>query len=334
MATGKITIYSICAGKQLMECRAFRILAIYLLLVLTSIANPMQKANAQACNPGTPCLTYTKDTGANNNKRGASETCDGDFMNQIYARAWLEAQRENMMNQTYILKTDSVLEYSCFDQLASNGATIASNLFSGSNLWQSRSFPLGPAYTAGGNPTQVNVSVNMGASHINNPMQNVVLNTLSSFVSGNFAHSYTCANMSAIWFISKCDNIPSNAFRTFEELITADPRTLPSACPGTTITQDDIDRAENRGPGFIAATFDPLNANIAYYSAVNTTLHTACSAPIETGLIYETRTYAQNPPTEENRSGLVPTLVTYDEKICPNPGCYYDAPGDRCVALP
>src|SRR5437016_4882806 len=41
--------------------------------------------------------------------------CDPEYMDALEARAYLEAQREVAQNQNYILKPDSVLEYTCFD---------------------------------------------------------------------------------------------------------------------------------------------------------------------------------------------------------------------------
>src|SRR5690349_5990742 len=41
--------------------------------------------------------------------------CDPEYMDALEARAYLEAQREVAQNQNFILKPDSVLEYTCFD---------------------------------------------------------------------------------------------------------------------------------------------------------------------------------------------------------------------------
>src|ERR1044072_4359830 len=47
--------------------------------------------------------------------QAASTPCDPEYMDALEARAYLEAQREVAQNQNYILKPDSVLQYTCFD---------------------------------------------------------------------------------------------------------------------------------------------------------------------------------------------------------------------------
>src|SRR5688500_5108068 len=44
------------------------------------------------------------------------QPCDPLYMDAMEKRAWLAAQRESAMNQNIIVKPDSVLEYTCFDQ--------------------------------------------------------------------------------------------------------------------------------------------------------------------------------------------------------------------------
>ncbi|HBR69067.1 MAG TPA: hypothetical protein DEA55_06800, partial [Rhodospirillaceae bacterium] len=55
---------------------------------------------------------------------------DADFMNQIYARTFLEASREIVMNETALRKPDSVMEYSCYDQQMSVTAHRLGPIFS------------------------------------------------------------------------------------------------------------------------------------------------------------------------------------------------------------
>ena len=61
------------------------------------------KAYAQ-CTPGIPCTSYSTDSGQTDVQRGEVTTCNGDVMNQMVARAFLEAQRETLLNETYIRK--------------------------------------------------------------------------------------------------------------------------------------------------------------------------------------------------------------------------------------
>ncbi len=322
---------------------------VFTALVSGLIVSPRIACAGPACTPGVPCLSYTPGGGANDDKTD-STTCDGDFMNQIYARAWMEAQRENVINQTYIRKPDSVLEYACFDRLAGMASRVAAPMFSSSNRWQMQTVPLYHAYVAGGQVPMTMLNVSMGPNHMDAPLRNVVLQTTQTYINNNFDHSflggavganytpsltiastYNCNQMNAIWHIAQCENLPMDAFPTFQELISADPRQLPTACPGTTITAQHITIADNAGPAYPAAEFDPVVTNFAYYIADNTTLHTACSAPIDTGLRMTYHSFGTAAPTATNPSGLTRTSNVYPEKICPNLGCYYNAASDTCV---
>lgn len=49
--------------------------------------------------------------------------CDPEYMDALEARAYLEAQREVAQNQNFILKPDSVLEYTCFDMFLGHFAS-------------------------------------------------------------------------------------------------------------------------------------------------------------------------------------------------------------------
>lgn len=97
-----------------------------LLLLVTQVSSPM----AASCSPGIPCTNYslpanpTAGTIAtlNGPKTGkpapyTGGMCDGNFMNQIISKAYLGASREVIMSEQMIHKPDSVLAYTCFDQL-------------------------------------------------------------------------------------------------------------------------------------------------------------------------------------------------------------------------
>lgn len=86
--------------------------------------------------PGSP--NQPKATGGGTCLPGAPDagcTCDADFMNQIYARAWLEGQREMIKAEVLIRKPDSILEYTCFNQFVDLAVTRAAPLFSETTRW-------------------------------------------------------------------------------------------------------------------------------------------------------------------------------------------------------
>ncbi len=64
-----------------------------------------------------------------------TESCDGDYMSTMFGRSYLEAQREILVNQTVIRKSDSVLEYTCFNTYADAVALSAAPIFSESLRW-------------------------------------------------------------------------------------------------------------------------------------------------------------------------------------------------------
>ncbi len=98
------------------------------------------------CSPGIPCVV-AKGSGQNAPKT-ANPTCDADFMNQIYARAFLEAERENIINETVIRKPDSILEYSCFDDFVSRAADHAGPLFTETDEFEDKLIGIGLAIPA------------------------------------------------------------------------------------------------------------------------------------------------------------------------------------------
>lgn len=106
--------------------------------------------NAQAaCSAGIPCTDYdiyTNTDAATNNslnglKDGNDDACDGNFMNQIYSRAFMEASREVIMSEQLIHKPDSVLEYTCFDEIIDMAAHHA-GFFSESQKWDNMTIEL------------------------------------------------------------------------------------------------------------------------------------------------------------------------------------------------
>lgn len=120
---------------------------------------PYQMANAGSCSPGIPCTGYdiynqpnaNTSSAYNGGKDGSwtapsgdsvTTACDGNFMNQIYARAFLEAQREVMLSEQIIHKPDSVLEYTCFDQYIGLAANYIDPLFSARQNWDDHAVPL------------------------------------------------------------------------------------------------------------------------------------------------------------------------------------------------
>lgn len=59
----------------------------------------------------------------------APQPCDPRYWETMSARAWMEAEREIMQNQNLIFKPDSVLQYTCFDNMVSHGGKYLGDIF-------------------------------------------------------------------------------------------------------------------------------------------------------------------------------------------------------------
>ncbi len=250
----------------------------------------------------------------------ADSPCDNAYYESLTARAWLEAQREITQNQNIILKPDSVLQYTCFDQLVWELGDHADEMLSETNYY--------------GMP--------LSTTSMDTALNNLVLSSIGAFVSGNYtslsllgghpagtainhtvsktygrSSSYSCDVMKRVWHAAKCINFITDAnydgFHTFSEYATnpLDKRRLPSACmPLLGNWSANLVSALTTGPW----TNDPLQTYLS-----ETTPQTCSGAncecdgkPIPTGVVV---------------SGQSPGPASYDEKICLQPGCRYHPGG-------
>ncbi|QQG35140.1 MAG: hypothetical protein HYS17_06075 [Micavibrio aeruginosavorus] len=271
----------------------------------------------------------------------AQTSCDPQYMDALESRAYLEAQREVAMNQNLILKPDSVLEYSCFDEIMGTLARAPGNRdnFSESNRW-------------GAVPGHDDRS-------LDNAFDAVVSAALNPYLTSNFSHTflggrtgtdhtletvnatagaYNCGNMAAVWNLARCMNFndrPAQDFFFDFDYLKGNPdkvRLLPaSACTDSGITQQWIDQAFNNESSryVLAAENNPLDGVFYTKDSMNSYLDrinpygvapaTVCAAGIPTGVVVY-------------RQGSAPEY--YYEKVCPNPGCYYVPSGAGTQAAP
>lgn len=154
-------------------------------------------------------------TGQGGGTQIAPQTCDTNVWQDMAQRARIETEREIMQNQNLIYKPDSVLTYTCFDSLAAHTAAKAGVLFTHTSYWNPMPLQWGTQY---GMDTAVN---------------NVVINAMKTYVTGNFNHaylggrgsvdglglgrneanaqassgsSYACSAMGEVWAKAKCIN--------------------------------------------------------------------------------------------------------------------------------
>lgn len=312
----------------------------------------------QKCIPGVPCVVLHEKNdpfnpedgpnilGRNRNKVDPGDmTCDADFKNQIYARAFLEAERENVMTEHLVRKPDSIMEYTCFDREVAKSGREAGPLFTESKNWAFKTVP-----TIDGSVT---VNVFMGEDKLDYTLEKLIIAGLERYVAVNFWHDFLggyakgfdywktenperpivgkggCDYMYSIYYWAKCDDmITDEEFFTFAFLAGNDPRRLPPGqeCEGTQITQDLIDLAENKGGKY--AFFDAMR----YIDKAKKLTYTdfmdpeECQDPVPTGLkavVTRKNIDIFSDVTTTSQSG-------YEEKTCIDPGCYYDPKKGEC----
>lgn len=223
--------------------------------VLLAVGGSAKADDAPTCSPGIPCTeTYTPGDGSNAAKSNSSY-CDADLMNQMYARAFLEASRDYVLAGELIQKPDSVLEYTCFDKQATMTAIYADYIFSGTNFF----------YSGAGSPYEIPLkakektakeAVNIRISgtplaELDPQITDLVLEELGPYIDKQYGHTYLggslatdssistnldtatnstmltkqfmCSEMQKVWHLTECANTDGTAnFRTFSQLASVD----------------------------------------------------------------------------------------------------------------
>ncbi len=186
-------------------------------------------ANA-ACSPGIPCTDYDiysntnagTDAALNGPKTGIASpftetACDGNFMNQIYSRAFLEASREVIMSEQIIHKPDSVLEYTCFDKRLEVVAEHAGEIFTENQSWHEKEICMSTGDDTTNDPSSCpdgsgenvsspsSITINDGGStsfddqvdhsvfekdRLDNTLERFLFDTLQDYVDTNFGHTF------------------------------------------------------------------------------------------------------------------------------------------------
>lgn len=260
-------------------------------------------------------------------------SCSSDYYDVLRARSWLEGKREMEAAQFFILKPDSVLEYSCFDEEVKWLAAVADRMFSDNvtsgNLFNSPALSFSPKDSFQPtitSPTGPNPPGGMDNHTLDNMLQLLVLDALNAYLSTNFGHTLGggtvangggfCGAMNYVWHELKCANFDTSYFMTFSELAAFDPRTRPVAC-------GEANRTAKWNAAIAAAFPVPatpaalggMDAVVSYNSKIM--LGASClNQPIPTGVIID-----------EDGSG---PGVARPDAVCSTPGCYYDSAANDC----
>jgi len=168
--------------------------------------------------------------------------CAVDTWTAMVNQAVLESRREIMMNNRFIAKPDSVLEYVCFDKYVDVTANAAGPIFSETDLWANKTIDISGTTV----DAEVTMNVDMGDESLDTALAAVINEIYLDYTTQNFAHGMlgetvpaaanikgpgnTCDVMNQVWQAAKCHNFEGpDIFYTFEELIGYDPREFPAS---------------------------------------------------------------------------------------------------------
>lgn len=234
----------------------------------------------------------------------ATAGCDPTFMETLRQRAWREAQREIMANETFILKPDSVFALSCF------GSALSSV----------------PNTFGSGSPTAATNS------------------SLNTYMSGNFNHNTlgggagsqstsNCSLMRTVWQTAKCTNAAAGVFSTFAYNMGTDPRTNnPANCTNNpTATWNSTNTRLNTkvAAQAVGATFDDVNLFLGITDPLAALAGgTNCARGIMTGVQVGTASGTTYNEVVCPNPGCVPVLGSGTNP--PIRCCDQTATGSRC----
>lgn len=259
----------------------------------------------------------------------AESSCDPLYMESLEKRAWLEGEREVIQNQNYIVKGDSVLEYTCYDQALINvtAGPIAA-IFSDEALGVQAPPPM---------IAQILPSVHLHSAN---------------YLDSNFGHEFgggtwvgsggaapyanssdPCAVMATVWQLAKDENFIADpaidGFYSFVEYMEMeDPRIYPEPYAGPEIPWEDsilvaqnIEAIGQRPPVDLGAGYEFRNPLLEDFVELirPRLIPGACTAVVGTGVTVLTTPAAQD---------------GYLDGICTNPGCtfvVYEAGDGVCV---
>lgn len=290
-----------------------------------------------------------------------SPGCDGDVMNTIFARAYLNAQQDIMVNQTLIQKPDSVFEYTCFDKWPGIMAEKIPPLFSKSDAFKDIDIDVGT--TRGPRIDHTGFASDPAEYPMRDVLEKTILPILTQYLNANFPKgyldgtttlnyngrpaspaigdgTYSCDEMNKVWKIAKCVNFMdagiytekgNGLFYEFEDLVGFDPRIHPDPCnnPPPEYNQAMIDLSNNAVKAFsrLEPFKPPPTAAKSDWTELLRPGQCENTYPIPTGLKVKR--------DEKIKSGSLVIEIKpyeYDEYACPVPGCNYDWEEHKCIS--
>jgi len=274
--------------------------------------------------------------------------CDEEYMDAMEARAWLQGQRRISQNQNLVFKNDSVIEYSCFNQLLGwLAAKPGARRFSENDP----PYPTWPSVANVDTQSLDTALLNM----VNAPMEMHLQNFGHTFLGGRTVDAggtgipwgqYDCQAMQYVWERARCmDFIEDDSgkyilgdddFYDFAWYEKNDPRRIPAeyeVCKVRQQIQPGIVEMY-RGEGQDKKHGDEYERFV---------LSTENNPYINDGTVYEEDAIPSSAildlvlPDECEKSAVIPTGVMikipdereHQEFFCTMPSCSYD--GSQCV---
>ncbi|MEM6812009.1 MAG: hypothetical protein AAF549_06035 [Pseudomonadota bacterium] len=272
----------------------------------------------------------------------AEQPCDTQIWRQMHAKAWLESEREIMMNQNLIFKPDSVIEYTCFDQFVRINAWDGGNIFTHTNYFGSQIIPRGTPQSLE-EIYQASITDAVIEYQTNNFNHNFLGgraplipvsppdNANTPATDSLTGSGYLCEHMANLWRATKCMNFIHNSnfestdgFYPFDVIVglngpdvdgyaggIQDVRNWPTACGSEseiTSWADQIELATNQGDA-LYAFHTPLGQ--IYQNVYERTLPGTCTEAVLTGVTVV---------TQEGAAG-------YADGVCTNAGCGFTSGG-------
>lgn len=196
--------------------------------------------------------------------------CAADTWTAMVNQAVMQTRREDLLNKRFIVKPDSVLDYSCYTQKVKAVADSAGPIFSETTRWDNVSVDLigknvniqlkvleedyEPFLAEKGLKFEIEYEQSNGTSvtydqfdslSLDMAIDRVVGYVAKGYFPGNFPHGFlsdtapvsgasaeNCNIMNAVWQAAKCKNFDDvDVFYTFDDLVGIDPREFPVSMP-------------------------------------------------------------------------------------------------------
>jgi len=175
--------------------------------------------------------------------------CATDTWTAMVNQSVAQTRRETAFNKRFITKSDSVLQYSCFDQTIIGAVENVGPIFSSSDFWEDKAVDI-----LDEEDIYINIYDNdpeYEFNYINDYLSKntleeslilVVDSAFQNYINGQFNHPFIsgttpvsgtglepCTSMAEVWQAAKCENFGGTIpFPTFEEMAAGyEPRQFP-----------------------------------------------------------------------------------------------------------